>query len=140
MAEMQDYESLKNGKKKENTEPAEVSKNMDGLSLNKSTEGGENDSTKKNRRPIMRSATVESKTSLPKLVDVTQNLTPGPRQRYHPYEEVYIPPKLNAKQQFPKPVVARKPNSEPNGRNAKPTPAPRKPVSTKQSSLTITDL
>jgi len=142
MTDMEDYETLKNANKKEKAESVEVSKSLDGLSLDKSKESGENDSTKKNRRPIMRSSTVESnKINAPKLKDVTQNLAPGPRQqRYHPYEEVYIPPKQNAKPQIPKPVVAKKPISEPNGRSAKPTPAPRKPVPAKQSSLTITDL
>ena len=137
MTDLLDYETLKNGNKKDKTDQVEFSRNFDGLSIEKSNENVEQDSSKKNRRPIMRSVTVDSnKTNAPKLRDVTQNLTPGPRQRYHPYEEVYIPPKP----QVPKPVVAKKPSVEPNGRGAKPTPAPRKPVSAKSSKVTITDI
>ena len=134
MTDMQDYESLKNENKKEKSERAEPAPSV---SPEKSNESRENDNAKKNRRPIMRTSTVDSnKTNVPKLRDVTQNLTPGPRQRYHAYEEVIFPPKFNTKPQIQKPVVARKPSTEPNGRSAKPTPAPRKPIPAKPAVTT----
>ena len=139
MEEMLDYDSLKNDNKKEKADQSEVSR-VENLSLDLPSENDKNNAAKKIYRPITRSATVENRKPPTLVKDVTANLVPGPRQRYHPYEEVYIPPQPSAKLQT-KPVVAAKPSSEPNGRDAnKPAPAPRRSAQSKQPLVTVTDL
>ena len=141
MKEMVDYETMKNGKK-EKTESVHLSPSFDHSNAEHTDETDDSDQSKKTRRPIVRASTVESRKSIGSLAKEVVPPPPLSQQRFHPYEEIYIPPKGNAKPQIVKPTVARKPSVEPNGRGTgKPTPAPRRPQSTKQQALPIiTDL
>lgn len=137
MDEMLDYETLKsNMKRKKSQVERSYSQNASADHPgNKSPE-----ESQKQRKPLARSSTVEGvpKTSGSKPVrDVLSNVPVIPQPRYHPYEEVYIPPKTNPKPQI-KPPVARKPHSDSTNRgSAAPTPVPRRTLSTKP---VVTDL
>ena len=139
MEDMMDYETLKATSRRKEKNPVERS-----YSHNVSVEHSDDKSpeqVQKKRKPIARSSTVEGVKgagSKP-IKDASLNVPFVSQPRYHPYEEVYIPPKLNSKPQV-KPPIAQKPVQDPSNRKSSvaPTPVPRRTVLVKQP--VVTDL
>ncbi|XP_078481148.1 LOW QUALITY PROTEIN: active breakpoint cluster region-related protein [Ciona intestinalis] len=142
LEEMVDYDTMLKQQKEDKDK--QLSKSQEDLTDGKSI--------KKSKPPLTRSSTEgsfgsdkEEKTSSIKQQrsgkvhsgSVVPPPTPIPKeQRYHPYEEIYIP-SSTAKPQM-KPIVSRKPSSDMQGK-PKPVPAPRKPVKVPKQSV-VTDL
>ncbi|XP_076804707.1 active breakpoint cluster region-related protein-like isoform X1 [Clavelina lepadiformis] len=128
--EMLDYDSMKSN----NSSPEKsLSRSFENLSTKTSDAGAEKAPT------FSRSVTDGNLGGGGKPViipknDVSSNtLVPPPpssQPRYHPYEEIFIPPRT---QQPPKPPVSRKPSVE---TRPKPKPAPRRSQAPKQTIVT----